>query len=158
MGRALLAVLALATATAPPRHGVLVPGVSLGGIRLGATAADVRREWGRAHGACVGCPIRTWYFTYRRFTQPGAGVEFRGGRVVAIFTLWSPPGWRTSSGLVLGASETEVSATAGAVERLQCGTYAALVHRGANAVTAYYLVDGRLWGFGLGRPDAAVCR
>jgi hypothetical protein len=158
MGRALLAVLALATATTPPRHGVLVPGVSLGGIRLGATAADVRRAWGRSHGVCVGCPAQTWYFTYERFTQPGAGVELHRGRVRAIFTLWSPPGWHTARGLVLGAPEADVTATVGVVERFDCGTYAALVRRGRSAMTAYYLVDGRLWGFGLGRLDAPICR
>jgi hypothetical protein len=102
--------------------------------------------------------VQTWYFTYERFTQPGAGVEFRRGRVQAIFTLWSPPGWRTAGGLVLGASEAEVTATAGVLERIECGTYSAFVHRGRNAATVYYVVDGRLWGFGLGRPDAPVCR
>jgi hypothetical protein len=158
MGPALLAVLALATAAAPPRHGVLVPGESLGGIRLGATAADVRRAWGRAHGVCVGCPVRTWYFTYERFTQPGAAVELRHGRVQAVYTLWSPAEWRSTGGLVLGAPEADVTATAGLLERVECGTYAALVRRGRDAVTAYYVVDGRLWGFGLGRPDAPVCR
>src|SRR5919202_255612 len=92
----------LALALALPQHGVLVPGRSLGGLRLGATRAEVRTAWGASYGRCRGCADETWYFTYRAFTPQGAGVSFRSGRAVALFTLWSPPGWRTSRGLTIG--------------------------------------------------------
>src|ERR671932_1991688 len=98
-----------------PQHGILVPGKSLGGVRLGASPAQVERAWGRFHGTCRSCAHRTWYFTYRRFDRKGAGVEFRNGRAAAIFTLWKPPGWRTSRGLTLGEPTARMTALYGAL-------------------------------------------
>jgi hypothetical protein len=165
MGRAgkLVAVAALVlagtAAAAPPKTGVLVPGRSLGGVSLGMTPAQVRAEWGSRHGVCRDCGARTtWYFNRERFHPQGTGVELRGGRVVAVFTLWKPPGWRTSAGLVLGEPEARITETYDALTRVECGGYAALTMRTSRAVTAFYVYEGRLWGFGLGRPDALVCR
>ena len=87
------AVVAVPVATAaPPRIGVLVPGKSLGRLALGATPAQVRAAWGPRHGTCRGCRAPTWYFNFARFEPEGAGVTFRGGRAVALFTLWAPKG------------------------------------------------------------------
>jgi hypothetical protein len=85
-------------------------------------------------------------------------VELRGGRVVAVFTLWKPPGWRTRDGLVLGEPEARITETYDVLSRVECGGYSALTMRTARTVTAFYVDDGRLWGFGLIRPDALVCR
>src|SRR5688572_29092652 len=79
-------------AAAPPSGGTLVQGASLGGLRLGATEAQVERRWGRAYGVCTRCERETWYFNYYAFQPAAIGVEFRGGRVVALYTLYSPPG------------------------------------------------------------------
>lgn len=119
---ALLALLAAPTAAAaaPPHSGLFVPGASLGGLRLGITPAQVSSAWGARHGACRGCPAPTWYFTYRPFTQQGAAVEFRQGRAAALFTLWSPPGWRTPNGLSLGDPAARVTQLYGPLPRLQC--------------------------------------
>ena len=141
-----------------PQPGVLVPGTSLGGLRLGATPAQVERTWGRFHGTCRGCAHRTWYFTYQRFDRHGAGVEFRHGRVAAIFTLWQPTGWRTSRGLALGAPSAQVSTLYGALPNVRCGTYTALTQVRRRSVTAFYLVGDTVWGFGLMRPQVPVCR
>jgi hypothetical protein len=152
-------VLAGTAAAAPPRTGVLVPGRSLGGISLGMTQAQVSAAWGPRHGVCRDCGARTtWYFNRERFRPQGAGVELRDGRVVSVFTLWRPPGWRTSDGLVLGEPEARITETYDALTRVECGGYSALMLRRAGTVTAFYVYEGRLWGFGLTRPDALVCR
>ena len=156
LGLALLVgLLAAAPATAaPPRAGVLDPGRSLGGVRLGDTAAQVLTRFGRFHGVCRGCGVRTWYFTYRPYDQQGVGVELERGRVIAIFTLWSPPGWRTTGGLELGAPVQ----TLPTLRSVRCRGYRALLARTPRALTAYYVVDGKLWGFGLQRPNVGICR
>src|SRR2546429_139128 len=76
------------------------------GVRLGMTAAQVERAWGTVHGVCRGCARTTWYFTYKRFDPRGAGVELVHGRVVAIFTLWSPSGWQTADRRLAIGDET----------------------------------------------------
>jgi hypothetical protein len=148
---AIAAALAAATtaAAAPPRAGVLVPGKSLGGLRLHATQADVRAAWGADFGRCRTCGESTWYFTYRRFKPQGAGVAFRRGRVEAIFTLWKPAGWRTKQGLAIGDDASRIRQLYGPVSRSDCGSYYALLLALPTGVTAFYVWDGKVWGFGL---------
>ena len=95
---ALAAALAVPAAVAAPPAGVLVPGRSLGGIELGATKAQVERQWGRAYGI-RGCARETWYFNYYAFQPRGAGVEWRNDTAAAVFTIYQPLGWRTRKGL-----------------------------------------------------------
>ncbi|HTZ06742.1 MAG TPA: hypothetical protein VMB53_13480 [Gaiellaceae bacterium] len=150
-------VLAAGAAAALPRPGVLVPATSLGGVRLGEPAAQVRAALG-AHGVCRGCLLPTWYFTYRRFDQHGLGVELVGGRVSAVYTLWQPHGWRTPGGLVLGTTQSQVTAQLGTLLPVACAGYSALVSDARGARTAYYIRNGRLWGFGLLRAKSDPCR
>lgn len=150
---------ALAVLLALPSHGVLVPGKSLGGVRLGAGEAQLRKAWGPRVGVCRGCPRRTLYFNYGPFDQTGAGAEFRRGRAIALYTLWLPTGWRTDRGVSLGDSEATVTAAYGALPRTDCGHYSARVLRLGRVVTAFWFRDdGTLWAFGLLRPSVAVCR
>ncbi len=154
----LAAALALApAAAAPPSAGVLSPGESLAGIELGMTKADVLRLWGKRHGVCRDCPRETWYFNYRPFNAEGAGVVFRRSRVVHVFTVWRPRGWRTVDGLALGAPETEISEATVVVDEHRCPGYVALVSAGRSAQTVFYAYRHRLWGFGLVRPGASPC-
>ena len=159
LGSAAVAALAFAAgaAAALPRPGVLVPASSLGGVRLGEPAAQVRAALG-AHGVCRGCLLPTWYFTYRRFDQHGLGVELVGGRVSAVYTLWQPHGWRTPGGLVLGMTQNQVTGQLGALLPVTCAGYSALVKDAGGARTAYYIRNGRLWGFGLLLAKADPCR
>lgn len=150
--------LAAAAAAAPPGAGVLVPGRSLGGIELGASRSEVERRWGRAYGVCRGCPAETWYFNYFAFQPRGAGVELRKGRVTAAFTLYQPAGWRTTRGVALGDSEARVASVYAALVRRECGGYAAYVLQGRRSNTVFYIVDGRLWAFGLSLSGLPVCR
>ena len=152
------ALLAGAARAAPPSPGTVVPGRSLGGLSLGATRTEVERSWGLAHGTCRSCGGSTWYFNYFAFKPEGAGVTFRKGRVSALFTLWSPPGWRTSRGVAIGDSVAQVTAVYGALERVTCGPYEALTLPLRGTTTAFYVVDLKVWGFALLGRDEPVCR
>jgi hypothetical protein len=150
--------LAGAAAAGLPKAGALVPGRSLGGIRLGESPRAVRASLGRSYGTCRGCPRSTWYFTYRPFTQPGLAVEFDRGRVSAVYTLWSPRGWHGQGGLRFGATPLTVHDRVGTLRTVGCNGYTALVRDTFQARTAYSLYAGRLWGFGLFRRGADPCR
>lgn len=150
-------LLAAPASSAAPRAGVLVPGKSLGGLALGATPAQVRTAWGSRHGTCRGCRAPTWYFNYARFEPEGAGVTFRGGRAVALFTVWAPKGWRTDRGLKIGEDASRATTVYRGLVRITCGTYYALTLNHANAVTSVYVHDEKVWGFGLSRPREPVC-
>ena len=78
--------------------------------------------------------------------------------MTAVYTVWRPLGWRTSTGLRLGASEDVVVAHVPAVQPIDCSGYHALVHDAGGVRTAYYVVDGKLWGFGLMGASTTPCR
>ena len=164
MGKTLLATLVAATALAAPataglpQAGTLVPGQSLGGIRLGETPHAVRAALGRRFGVCNDCARPTWYFTYRPFDPHGLAVEFDQRRVSAVYTLWKPPGWRATNGLRLGATPLQVHTLAGRLRTITCRGYDALVADQAGSRTAYFLYNGSLWGFGLFLPHWSPCR
>jgi hypothetical protein len=150
-------VLALALSLLFPSHGVLAPGKSLGGVRLGMTQTQVRTEWGNGFARCQGCAHETWYFNYRAFTPQGAAVRYAAGRVDAVWTLWKPPGWRTTDGLRLGVPAAQVTTRFGALVTITCGSYSALIRTKGRVTTVYYLFDEKLWGFGLSLPGAVPC-
>ena len=145
----------LALAVTLPHVGVLVPGTSLGGIRLGETKAQVERAWGREHGTCRNCPAPTWYFNVKRFEPVGAGVSFRQGRVERVFTLWAPPGWHTSRDLTIGDPEARATSLYGVLLTTTCVGYDALaLPHGAGTI---FVKDGVVWGFALSRPGLPTC-
>jgi hypothetical protein len=150
---AALTVLALAL----PQHAVVVPGKSFAGLRLGATAAQVRTAWGPRHGRCRDCAQKTWYFTYKNFEPQGAGVSFQNGNAASFFTIWSPPGWHTNRGLTVGDPEARITRLYGVLPRAECGTYSALVLRRGGTDTQFYLYQQEVWGFGLSSAGAPPC-
>jgi hypothetical protein len=154
----LVALAAPAALAAPPATGLLVPGTSLGGLALGDTEAEVEAAWGRAYGRCRNCPRETWYFNYFAFQPRGAAVEFRQERVAAIYTLYEPTGWRTRIGLELGDPVARVTSTFGALVHVECGGYYALLLVRRGTTTAFYVLDGRVWAFGLLASGIPVCR
>jgi len=121
------------------------------------TPAQVLRAWGKRHGVCRSCLDRTWYFNYRPFTPEGAGVVFRRGRVVHVFTVWRPSGWKTPEGLVLGAPDSDVSRTYGSLDRRPCTGYHALLKPGKRVESAFYVFRDKVWGFGLILKNASPC-
>jgi hypothetical protein len=151
-------VLAAALALAAPHGGVVVPGKTFGGLALGATAAQVRAAWGDRYGVCRSCKATTWYFNERDFEPQGVAVEFRNGRVSALFTIWQPTAWRTREGLRIGDLEARAAEVYGALQRVTCGSYDALRLRHAAVDTYFYVRAGRIWGFALSRAAVPACR
>ncbi|MCZ7588615.1 MAG: hypothetical protein M5U27_07095 [Gaiella sp.] len=145
------------TSAAPPDAGLLAPGRSLGGIALGASRAEVVASWGRAFGRCRFCPIETLYFNRFAFRPEGAAVELGQDRVVAVFTLWAPPGWRTTDGLRIDEPLARLEATYRPLRRSACRGYDAYVLPGSGARSVVYVLDGRVWGFALLGRGHAVC-
>ncbi len=159
LGTAVLALFLAATAAAGlPKAGVLVPGQSLGRVRLGESPRAVRAALGTFYGICRDCRRRTWYFTYAPFDKQGLAVEFSGRQVSGLYTLWRPAGWHAPHKLGFGSSVLAVHRLTGASRTVVCRGYEAPVHDSAQASTAYYLLNGRLWGFGLFRRDTSPCR
>jgi hypothetical protein len=154
---ALLLVAAPASA-ALPKAGARVPGRSHGGVRRGETTPKVRAALGNSYGVCRSCAVTTWYFTYRPFDRHGLAVELVGGRVSGLYTIWKPNGWRTPAGLRLGASEADLQRLAGPLVPIVCSGYEARVRDGGDVRTVYYVLRGRLWGFGLLPAYANPCR
>jgi hypothetical protein len=140
-----------------PRQGVLVPGRSLGGVRLGEPGSGVGAALG-PHSTCNACETTTWYFTYKLYDAHGLAVELTKDRVSGIYTLWQPPGWRGPEGLALGASEGRVISAAGPLVTVKCPSYDVLVRDSTRARTAYYIADDKLYAFGLFRRGASPCR
>jgi len=70
----------------------------------------------------------------------------------------SSPGWRTDRGLALGDPESRIVSSYPKAVRRECGGYTVLMLAGTAATTAFYVVDGRIWAFGLFRPGVPLCR
>jgi hypothetical protein len=153
----MVAAALVAIALGLPQHGVVVPGHSFAGMKLGATKAQVRTAWGPRYGRCRNCKQTTWYFTYREFQPQGAGVAFQLDGAASYFTLWSPRGWRTNRGLTIGDPEVEITSIYGVLPRIECGTYAAHVLRRGKTDTQFYVYRRKVWGFGISRAGAPPC-
>lgn len=172
-----MVTLALALALALPQHtatsagvtlplrGVLVPGKSLAGVGLGDTAKTVVSAWGKRYRVCTTCNDRssgrkTWFYTYLTNAQSlGAAVTFsKQGKVVAVFTLGSPAGWRTQEGLQLGEQIDRVQDLYGTLNWRVCIGYGALSMRKPGIVTSIYTNGEAVYGFALTAPAEPVCQ
>jgi hypothetical protein len=142
-----------------PLKGVLVSGQSLGGVSLGDSPADVEATWGTDYSVCTSCTLTTWYYVYA--TKPvGAGVVFdKTDRVVAVFTLGTPFGWRTEKGLPLGQDIHALTAMypAPQMDWKACVGYSALSQRRGSTVTSIYTQAEVVYGFALTAPGRSVC-
>ena len=144
-------------AAALPKQGVLVSNQSLAGIRLGDSEATVRKLWGGHFSRCAGCKPETWFYFYPPPADPvGAGVEFVRGQVVAVFTLGSPAGWRTSSGIKVG--QILGFPHASDPQWLTCNGYSAKpAARSGTAVASILTQGAAVYGFSLTRPSISPC-
>lgn len=144
-----------------PRFGVLVSGQSLGGVHLGDTRAQVRALWGVGQpvARCEGCRPVVWYYSYPTGDPVGAGIQFSGGRVVAVFTLGSPPGWHTEAGIKVGqliGNQFEDAATS--VWKTCIGFSAKSTRTSPDAVTSILTQGAVVDGFALTRPSISPCQ
>lgn len=146
-------------ASGVPHHGVLTPGKTLAGVGLGDTPSAVRARWGARYRVCGRCRERTWYYLAEPATgdPSGVGVSFRRGGASAVFTLGSPPGWRTREGLRVGDDVARVRSLYGSVTPTVCIGYRALSMRRGAAVTSIYAIGESVYGFALTRPGEPVC-
>jgi hypothetical protein len=147
-----------ATAAGLPLRGVLAPGLSLGGVRLGDTAASVRARWGLRFTRCAVCRRTTWLYTYPSGGPRGAAVSFKSGRVAAVFTLGVPNGWRTTRGVVLGDPVEKVQSVYGRLPWSRCIGYGAVSIRGTGSVSSIYTFGESVYGFALTLPGEPVCQ
>jgi hypothetical protein len=52
----------------------------------------------------------------------------------------------------------EITSAYGALTRLECGNHYALLLPRARSLTVFYVLEQRLWAFGLLRSGVPVCR
>jgi hypothetical protein len=150
---------ARATVAALPRRGVLVNGRSLAGVRLGDTPAQVRALWGHNFTRCHGCKPQMWFYFLPTGDPVGAGVEFRGGRVVAVFTLGGPTGWHTETGLKVGQMLNPFNDPNDPSKWKSCAGFSAKsAPTTGNAVTSILTQGQSVYGFALTRPSISPCQ
>ena len=141
-----------------PMRGVVIPGVSLAGIRIGDTEQHVRQVWGSSFVTCKYCSDPTWLYEYESGEPLGTAARFQKGRVVAVFTLGSPAGWRTNRGLYIGAPISNAYEFLQSTGTTRCIGFDAITMRQGNVVTAIYSSAGVVYGFALVTPAMTVCQ
>jgi len=154
---------AAASVQSLPVDGVLAPGKSLGGIRIGQTAAQVIKAWGRNYKVCPKTDCKgaavVWYYIYSHGDPLGAAVRFRNGKVVAVFTLGSPAGWHTAQGLLVGDSVERANQLYGQLGWSVCIGYGAMTMRnGTNTVTSIFTTGEAIYGFAITKPGETICQ
>jgi hypothetical protein len=158
----LSAVLALSShgsahAAAFPVRGLVVPGKSIGGVKLGETTTAVQAQWGKRYYVCSYCDKLTWLYEYQTGEPLGAAVTFVNNKVVAVFTLGSPAGWG-EKGLMMGDPISNVYAVFSATANKQCIGYTALTVREGAATTSFYSASGVVYGYALTAPSEPTCQ
>jgi hypothetical protein len=142
-----------------PTRGILTPGESLAGVHIGDTVAKVKRVWGSNYKVCPSCKAPTWFYFYSRGEPLGAAVRFnKDGRVVAVFTLGAPTGWRTAEGLLVGEQIDKVVRLYGSLGWHVCIGYGAMSMRNGNVVTSIYTTGQAVYGFAITAPAEPICQ
>jgi hypothetical protein len=152
------------TNQALPPVGILTPGVSLGGLQIGDTQSQVIKRWGHAYAICpknqcTGTDV-VWMFVYAHGEPLGAAVRFsRLGRVIAVFTLGSPAGWKTHEGLQIGQAVDDAYRIYGQnLAWSVCVGYGAISMRNSEAVTSIYTTGDNIYGFAITAPGIPICQ
>jgi hypothetical protein len=147
---------ARAPQAALPKKGVLVPGRSLAGVKLGDSAETVRRLWGQRFVVCRTCEPMTWFYLYSTGDPVGAGVTFRRGEVTAVFTLGMTLGWRSAGGVRVGQL-LDTNGPDGSGRWSSCTGFGVRSHPTGRAVTSILTLGPAVYGFSLTRPSEPVC-
>lgn len=141
-----------------PTHGVLHLGNDLAGVKIGDSDTKVKQLWGTNYKVCPNCKSPTWYFLYQTGEPLGAAVKFKNHKVVAVFTLGSPLGWRTAEGLLVGDQVEKASALYGTLGWHGCIGYGAMSKRSGNTVTSIYTTGEAVYGFAITALAEPVCQ
>lgn len=150
----------LDAATAFPSRGVVVPGQSIGSVKLGMSQARVRQLWGADYLVCSICGSQTtWMYEYPGAEPLGAAVKFSpAGKVVAVFTLGSPVGWGVK-GVMMGDPVSNVYNLVGdAATSTNCIGYNALTVTIGSTSTSFYSSSGVVYGYALTAPAQSPCQ
>ncbi|MEI8105767.1 MAG: hypothetical protein WCH31_08000 [Actinomycetes bacterium] len=154
-----LAIIGVATAGALPSRGVFIAGQSLAGVRLGDTMDQVKQRLGPKYVQCGSqCADPTWLFTYRAGEPLGMAVRFQKKKVVAVFTLGTPTGWKSSKGLKLFDPIATVYQYYTPNGEVRCVGFDALTISNPAGTSAVYAAAGVVYGFALVVPGMTVCQ
>jgi hypothetical protein len=141
-----------------PSHGVIVPGVSFAGVKIGDSPKKVRARWGNRFIQCKYCTDMTWLYEYQ-FGEPlGAAARFQHNKVVAVFSLGSPAGWKTNKGLAMGDPISNVYQYYQTTGTTRCIGFDAITAKTGKNVTAFYSTAGVIYGFAIVIPKMTVCQ
>jgi hypothetical protein len=141
-----------------PSRGVIVPGVSFAGVKIGDTEQRVKAVWGNQFDTCTYCKDTTWLYTYQ-FGEPlGAAARFENNKVVALFSLGSPAGWKTDKGIAMGDPISNVYQYYPSTGTTRCVGFDAITAKTGKAVTAFYSAAGVVYGFAIVTPTMTVCQ
>ena len=91
------------------------------------------------------------------FAPRGIGVEFRGGRVDAYFTLGAPP-WRTAKGLRVNDPAEAISKLYGPAPPIVCTGYEVVQVVHGDTLLLVYLNGTQVYGLGLAARSVNPCR
>jgi hypothetical protein len=141
-----------------PIRGLVLPGVSFAGLKLGWTPQQVRAKWGSNYITCKYCSDPTWLYEYQAGEPLGAAVRFEQNKAVAIFSLGSPAGWRTDKGLYMGDPISNVYLFYKNTGTTRCIGFDAVTVRLGKSVMAFYSAAGALYGFAMVVPSMTVCQ
>ena len=129
-------VLAAPAAAGLPRTGTLVPGRSLGGVRLGETLPS-RRGGARRGLTASAMTARSGRGTSR--TSPSTGTASRSssthGRVSGVYTLWRPPAGARRMASASARRRSPSTTAVGTLAPIGCHGYDALARDSAKART-----------------------
>ena len=156
-----------------PQHGIFVVGKTLGGVGLGYTQAQVKARWGAGYTLCTSKPLCSptqpvWLYVAHLGEPLGAGVRFRGGKTVSVFTLGTPGvnslsaggggGWKTSEGLrTFDPISNIYNFYSRATIDTNCKLYAAISIRQRGVTSSFYTSSGTIYGFALSAAGEPIC-
>jgi AMIN domain-containing protein len=92
----------------------IVPGRSIGAVRLGMTLPDVVAALGRATNTAERPGVGVDYTWYAASAESGLGVRATGAGIVRRIWVLEDPAYRTREGLHTGSTEADVQAVFGA--------------------------------------------
>ena len=150
-----------------PTVGVLVPGVSLAGIKLGMTEKQVAAILGKNPVLCTFsisnlCKEPVYLYEYTHGEPLGVGVKFHSfagnEKVDAVFMLGTIAGWHTKEGLKIGDPVSNIYNFYSTPINTNCIGFAALSAKSGSITTSFYTADGIVSGFALTEPPEAICQ
>ena len=151
-------------AGALPTHGIFVMGVSLAGVKLGMTQAQVKKVLGVNYTQCTVanspslCKEPVWLYEYTRGEPLVMAVRFRKGIATAVFTLGAVTGWKTKEGLKMYDPVTNIYSFYQTPIYTKCLGFEALSSRRGKITTSIYTATGVVYGFALTAPGEAICQ